>query len=218
MDDRRSEQYLAIIGDLVQSRGIPNRAELQKKLLAEIQALNVHYAPQLAVPVSMTAGDEFEVLLVSAEHAVELITRLADAVLPHQLAFGIGAGRLVTVLEADESERFVGELDGPVFHRARSALNRASADGSWLLLEGFGVGEDEALSGLAELLGNLRRGWTAKQAAYVAAARHAKQLDVARRAGVGQSVVSESLKAARFELALRSEARLQKALSSFFQE
>lgn len=221
MDDQHSRQYVAIIGDLVKSRGIQNRAELQQKLLAEIQVVNREYSEQLAVPVSMTAGDEFEVLLNGAEQAVELIVRLADVVLPNQLAFGIGVGGLSTTLDdpasqAGQSHRFVGELDGSVFHRARSALNQASADGSWLLVEGFGTGEDAALCGLTDLLGNLRRGWTAKQSAYVSAARHAKQLEVARRAGVGQSVVSESLKAARFELALRSEARLQSALSDFF--
>ncbi len=216
MHDSRDKRYLAIIGDLVQSRAIPERAELQRRLLAGMASLNSRYPNDLIVPASMTAGDEFELLLGNAEHAVEMIVGLADVVLPNQLAFGIGVGGLTTQLQDDRSATFVGELDGEVFHRARSALNQASADDTWLLVEGFGVGEDAALSGLADLLGSLRRGWTAKQAAYIAAARHAKQLDVARQAGVGQSVVSESLKAARFELALRNEARLQRALTSFF--
>lgn len=216
MSEHDDKRYLAIIGDLVRSRAIADRAQLQERLLAEIEAVNREYADRLVVPVSMTAGDEFEVLLDGVEPVVALLIRFADTVLPNQLAFGVGAGGLTTRISQGHTKRAVGELDGEVFHRARSALNQAAGDASWALIEGFGEGEDAALSGLTDLLGNLRRGWTAKQAAYVAAARQAKQLDVARRFGVGQSVVSESLKAAQFELALRSEARLHSALTGLF--
>ena len=107
------------------------------------------------------------------------------------------------------------QLDGECFHRARAALEQAQSRNSWVVVSGLGERFDESLTALFELMGVVRSGWTRKQALYTAKARSKSQKDVAAESGVSPSVVSESLKAAKFEPLLRAEAAAKRIFGSF---
>ena len=97
------------------------------------------------------------------------------------------------------------ELRGEALDRARSALWDARRHRRHVLVRGPGGAEEEALSSLLEMMAELRHGWTARQAEIVRLARVANGRTVARRLGVGPSVVSESLTAASFRSLCRAE-------------
>lgn len=203
--------YAALIGDVVRSRRLPDRAASQRALQAAIAAANREWYPAaLAAPLALTAGDEVQALFSRPEAAVAAVRTLSDALAPGRMAFGLGWGALSTDLEPDPAV-----LDGPCFHAAREALEHAQKLGLWVVARGFGGSADEALSALFGLLGVVRGRWTATQARYVAAARGALQKDVAAQFGVSPSVVSESLSAASFHVVTAGEAALERLLARF---
>src|ERR1700752_5201210 len=98
-------RYLAILGDLVGSREVRNRAALQSELRAMLRAMKVRQPLRgaRAGGPEITVGDEFEVLLhVTAENspavaALEFMRELTED-LPVRIAFGLGLGTLSTPL------------------------------------------------------------------------------------------------------------------------
>jgi hypothetical protein len=203
--------YAALIGDLVGSKGLPDRAALQKRLQSQFKSLNRQLGRQsLAAPLAFTAGDEFQALLLRPQAGATIAFELADALHPVRITFGLGWGGLSTALGTD-----VGSLDGPCFHRARAAQETASGQGQWLVASGFGESIDSAVSALFLLMDVIRRGWTDKQAQYVRAARGQIQKEVAGRFGVSPSVISESLQAASFEPLRAGEEAVHELLAEF---
>ena len=203
--------YGALIGDVVRSRRLPDRAASQRELQAAIANANREWFPSaLAAPLTLTAGDEVQALFHRPEASVAVVRTLSDALAPGRMAFGLGWGALTTDLVPDPAV-----LDGPCFHAAREALGRAQKQELWVVTQGFGFPADDALSALFGLLGAVRSRWTATQARYVAAARGALQKDVAARFGVSPSVVSESLAAASFHVVTAGETATERLLVRF---
>lgn len=195
-------EFLAVIGDVVASRQLPDRAAVQEALAACVDGLAQVLPPgACAAPPALVSGDEIQLLLHLSEAAVavEALRRIDDSIGVHRLAFGLGWGALSTPLPRSKTID-VARLDGACFHAARSALERAQAQGRWAAAEGTRNSADAlVLDGIFALLGHQRAGWTEKQAATVVAARGRLQKDVAADLGVQPSVVSERLKAAGFD-------------------
>lgn len=199
--------YFALIGDIVESRQLDDRADVQRRLEAELEALNVHpVAEATAAPLRLTAGDEVQGLLTTAEPVVTILARIEDNLHPARMVWGLGRGTLSTDLKED-----VATLDGSCFHRARSALSAARHDEAWLRAEGFGAPHDEVLNALFRLMGAIRSRWTEVQARYVREVRGRLQREVAERLGVSEPAVSKSLNAARFS-AIEEAERASTAL------
>ena len=56
-------QYYALIGDIIESRSLANRAKIQEALSQALNGLNERYQGHLASCFSLTLGDEFQGLL-----------------------------------------------------------------------------------------------------------------------------------------------------------
>jgi hypothetical protein len=192
--------YAALIGDIVGSRDVRDRAGLQARMRSLLEALNGRLSAALAAPFAFTGGDEFQGLLRDPGAAVDVLVASWDALHPDRAAFGIGLGGLTVPLGGE-----VGSLDGPCFHRAREALDRASAQRRWCLASGLWSPAEEAVNALFRLQQEVREGWTETQRRYAREARAALRKDVAATFGVRPSVVSESLKAASFDAVLEAE-------------
>ncbi|MCA8950826.1 MAG: hypothetical protein KDE27_15085 [Planctomycetes bacterium] len=211
---KTTESFLAVTADVVGSRQSDDRPALQARLLEATAAVSAARRRDLAADVQLTAGDELQALLPKPPAAVALLQSLSDALHPVQLRFGLGWGPLTTPLPARRQARRLPLLDGPCFHRARAALAAAADRGAWATALGFDpIGAP--LDALLELVGHLRQGWTEKQGLYAAAARERQQKEVAAAFEVSPSVVSESLKAANFELVRRGEDGLVALLTHF---
>lgn len=216
--------FAALIGDLVASRDNPRRAHVQQVLQDELRALNAALGPAvLAAGFKLTAGDEIQALFHQPSHLVRSIQTITDTLqagpLRQPIAFGAGFGTLSTgALGADVAPlgADVALLDGPCFHRARTSLERSQQRRSWVAFEGFGEERDRVLDSLFELMGAIRAEWTPTQSRYALDVRTlGQQKKVAQERDVSPSVVSESLKAARFETLLRSEQTAELVLRRF---
>jgi len=215
----RSPRYTALIGDLVRSREHPERDRLQRELRAVLQGLNAGLGEGLVRPFTVTAGDEFQVLAARAEPLVAALVTITErlfALGPEvQLAVGVGHGTVDTAIDPapPPGETSPALLDGPCFHRARAALEDAARHRAWVRWRGFEPPADRVLDGLFDLMQAVRSGWTANQGATVQAMRRlgVQKLVAEELGGVRPSVVSESLKAARYE-AVRAGEEAARAL------
>jgi len=201
---------IAVIGDIVESRSLPDRAAVQRRLLEAVDDFNRDHGDDLAAALRLTTGDEVQALLADPAVAVDLVTRLSDALRPARLAWGLGRGPVST----DRSDD-VSAMDGPCFHRARAAVEAAADGGVWLQVRGFSEVDDRVLSGLFRLLGVLRAGWTDTQFAYVRALRGATQREVAERFGRDETTVSRTLSRAHVHDVLEAEEAARALLAAY---
>ncbi len=178
---RASQHYIAVIADMVRSRDLSRsqRRLLQKHFNRLILNLNRDYRKIIVSKFVITLGDEFQGLLRSASSAPDLIWYLEQNFPQRELRVGIGFGTLDTPLQ-----KYAINIDGPVLHAARSAIERAKQSkvmGG--MFRGF-IELDDILNGIAQLLWLHRSRWTPAQ----------RNIAALLRTGVSQTQVAKSLK------------------------
>jgi SatD family protein len=112
------EHLVALLGDVVGSRGHPDPARRRRLVADALAVANDRFAP--LQPLTPTIGDEFQGLFVDLVSALEatLVVRLA-LLGEIDVRFGIGSGRLITF----EASRAPFDQDGPAWWSAREAVD-----------------------------------------------------------------------------------------------
>jgi len=122
-----SNRYLAIIGDIVNSKKIPGeqRKQVQSRLEETLDSVNQLYGDYIVSDFLITLGDEFQGLLRPNAPLYEIISRVVEGINAVrfkekfvEVRFGIGLGRVLT-----DIKRVALGMDGPAFHYARNALD-----------------------------------------------------------------------------------------------
>ena len=111
--------YIALIGDIIESKKIQDRAQVQQHLLQLMKELNQQYQNYLVSPFTVTTGDEFQALFSPNSYIFQIIDQLSVAFSPYEIRFGIGVGEMVTEINKEQS---IGS-DGPAYWLAREAIN-----------------------------------------------------------------------------------------------
>ncbi|HEX9705901.1 MAG TPA: SatD family protein [Gemmatimonadales bacterium] len=153
--------YVALLADAVASRDLPptRRARLQDRIRAALPTLNGHppWQPSIAGGFAITLGDELQVLLTDAKLVWDVTHAVRRAFPETDWTVACGRGALTTALHPGATAP---ELDGPCFHEARAALERAKAERLVLAFGGFGAG---GLHGFAAYYSALYWSWTRRQ-------------------------------------------------------
>ena len=103
--------YLALIADVIDSKTVQERFDLQKQLEKTLQKINELFKDYLASSFTLTLGDEFQALLKMNAPVFQIIDTLRSELKPTQLRFGIGLGEIVTDIDPLQS---IG-ADGPAY-------------------------------------------------------------------------------------------------------
>lgn len=111
--------FLALIADVIDSKMVQERLDLQKQVEKTLQKMNELFGDYLASRFTLTLGDEFQALLKVDAPVFQIIDTLRSELTPTQLRFGIGLGEIVTAIDPLQS---VG-ADGPAYWNARAAIN-----------------------------------------------------------------------------------------------
>src|SRR5947209_4386456 len=151
-----SKRYAALIADATASRLLPpaRRARLQADARAAAQQLNRRYARVLAARFAVTLGDELQCLLAGPEPLWEIAHQIRARLPAVDWIVACGLGAISTPLAPTAPE-----IDGPCFHQARAALDRAKRLRLVFTFGGFPSGVDP----LASYYGALYWSWTPRQ-------------------------------------------------------
>ena len=148
-------KYLVLIGDMVESRQIENRAATQKRFHDTCKSLNrrrKHY--HIVSPLMVTLGDEFQGVLGGAEQLWPLIARMELDMYPCRFRFSIGVGEITTEVNSRSS---LG-MDGPAFYHAREGMSMLRKSGGRYRITGLDP-DDEVFQHVLELLSSIREKW-----------------------------------------------------------
>ena len=112
------QSFVAVIGDMKDSRHLENRKEVQVRLQGILDRLNEKYKDEIVSRFLITLGDEFQGLLSSGKYILDMVNEIRMAMHPVRLRFGIGFGQITTDIR---TEMALG-ADGPGYYRAREAV------------------------------------------------------------------------------------------------
>src|SRR2546430_1643103 len=117
-----SKSYVALIADAIASRELPpaGRARLQADARAAAKDLNQRYRRVLAARFAVTLGDELQCLLPTPQPVWHLAHDLRAHLPTVDWVVACGRGAITTPLAPTAPE-----MDGPCFHEARAAMDRA---------------------------------------------------------------------------------------------
>jgi hypothetical protein len=197
MAGRRSERWVAVIGDMVHSRELSARARAaaQRDFTKLIALLNKRFRRGIASRFVITLGDEFQALLSDPAVIPEIVWVIETEYHQRDVRLGFGFGTLHTPIQ-----KVAINIDGPVMHKARAAISLARSRrilGG--VFDGFGA-YDEVLTGFAQVLRQVRQRMTPRQREVVALLRAGKtQIQVASALEISKQAVSGHASAAGSE-------------------
>jgi hypothetical protein len=191
------QQFIAIIGDLVKSRELPDRSAVQDKLRTALEQVNKHFGVGIRSRFVVTVGDEFQGLVAPGFPVDEFWWFYNGLMRPNVATrFGFGVGELATELLPEA----VG-MDGPCFYAARQAIERARSEKRSFC---FSIDGDpaasEALNEASLLVCRVMEDWTPVQWETVSLfAQLGEKARVAEQRGVTKQSVDDVLKSSRGE-------------------
>lgn len=110
--------YIAIVGDIKDSKKIAQRRLIQYRLGTTLLQINQEFKEDIAAKFMITLGDEFQGLLSTGTHIIQIIDKIRRDLYPVKIRFGIGVGEITTEINADMA---IG-ADGPAYYQARNAI------------------------------------------------------------------------------------------------
>lgn len=111
--------YIALIGDIVNSKQTSNRSSIQERLKQQLNRINHSFSQDFASPFTITKGDEFQALCKPNPYIFLMIDQIQLAFRDEvEIRFGIGLGEILTAIDPKLS---IG-ADGPAYWEAQKAL------------------------------------------------------------------------------------------------
>jgi hypothetical protein len=196
-------KYVAIIGDIVDSKKIKDGIAIQQKFKNVLADINVKYSEDIASKFTITLEDEFQGLLKNRNNIMKIICEIEMAMTPVELRFGIGDIR--TDINFDNSSK----IDGPAYYRARKMIKEIESikfqyterhSNIMICSEEDNVEIDELLNSILSVCTALKSKWTdrQKEIVYAYLSNDENQYKAAHILNIGQPSVNKALSNARF--------------------
>ncbi len=111
-------EKITLIGDIVSSRRIKKRQQIQNNLNKVFKKINER-GEYISSPLTITLGDEFQAVYNKADFIFKHIWQIILSIYPEKVRFSIGLGEITTALNPVQA---IG-MDGPAFYNARKGLD-----------------------------------------------------------------------------------------------
>ena len=213
--------YLALIADVIDSKMVQERFDLQKQLEKTLQTMNELFGEFLASNFTLTLGDEFQALLKADAPVFQMIDTLRSLLTPTQLRFGIGLGEIVTDIDPLQS---IG-ADGPAYWNARAAINlvhqKNDYDNTQIYFSSGKEKQDFFVNALIASGEAIRSGWRGSQEEILldllkrcVYSENFSQQDLAQSLEINPSALSKRLKSSSIRVYLRGRAAALASIQS----
>jgi hypothetical protein len=170
------KNVLCVIGDVVHSRLLPDRAALQKQLNQTLTSLNRRAGARLLSPYTITLGDEFQAVYRKADCVFFDLWSLAAQLSSMKFRFSIATGPLTTPINRKSA---VG-MDGPAFYLARDGIEYLKAKGGIFYLSSATSNLPAWIQPFLNILSDLRNGWSRNRLKVLCYALDGFQVDVTK--------------------------------------
>ena len=213
--------YLALIADVIDSKMVEERFDLQKQLEKTLQTMNELFGEFWASSFTFTLGDEFQALLKADAPVFQIIDTLRSELTPTQLRFGIGLGEIVTDIDPLQS---IG-ADGPAYWNARAAINLVHQKNDYGNTQiYFSCGKEKQDFFVNALIASgeaIRSGWRGSQEEILldllkrcVYSENFSQQDLAQSLEINPSALSKRLKSSSIRVYLRGRAAALASIQS----
>ncbi len=125
--------YIVVIGDIVASRKVAQRARLQRDLKGVLETLNKENNRSVVSPYTITLGDEFQAVFTGTDSLFRHTMEILLALHPVKARFSFGIGAIATPINRKQA---IG-MDGAAFHQARQALEKLKKSRSLYAVAGL---------------------------------------------------------------------------------
>ncbi|WP_161980675.1 SatD family protein [Streptococcus sp. S784/96/1] len=216
--------YIAIIGDVIDSKKLTTRSAVQDSLRLVLDDLNQVYADSLVSPFTLTLGDEFQALLHPHASVFQMIDSIRIKLYPVTIRFGIGIGEIVTAINPLRS---IG-ADGPAYWNARSAIAYVHDKNDYGVTNirvsiGDSSSENDQLVNAVLAMGEfIYAKWTDKHRDMLKVLLETKQYDewfshqeLARHLGIEPSGLTKRLKASGLKVYLRGRKQIGEQIQAW---
>lgn len=191
--------YIAIIGDIVRSKNIKERNQVQKVLEKTLNDINKKFKDNISAKFMITLGDEFQGLLNSGTDVITIIEYIERKMYPVRLRFGIGIGEISTVINPDIPYG----ADGPAYYNARNMIEslkqrerrKKSFAANIMIMIDSADNTAALLNSIFSLYTLIKQRWTTRQreVIYNCMEYGDNQIITAKRLGITQSSVQKNL-------------------------
>lgn len=213
--------YLALIADVIDSKMVQERFDLQKQLEKTLQTMNELFGEFIASNFTLTLGDEFQGLLKVDAPVFQIIDTLRSELTPTQLRFGIGLGEIVTDIDHLQS---IG-ADGPAYWNARAAINLVHQKNDYgntqIYFSSGKENQDFFVNALIASGEAIRSGWRGSQEEILldllkrcVYSENFSQQDLAQSLEINPSALSKRLKSSSIRVYLRGRAAALASIQS----
>lgn len=150
-----ARKYLVLIGDIIGSSSLDERARVQRRFETACRTLN-REAAELGIvsPLTITLGDEFQAVFSRPESLWVCLFRLEAALDPVQIRFSLGLGNISTALNRNNA---LG-MDGPAFHAARNGMTLLKQEAGRYRISGL-ARNDVLTNATLAFIGHHREKW-----------------------------------------------------------
>lgn len=116
-------RYCVIRMDLMDSRKIEHRQQIQENLLKYLKRLNSEYESILVAPITIVLGDEWGIVLRDGSYAYEIYLKIKRFLWENQIDAYAGVG-FGTIMEENDDLR---RMNGTAFEEAKYSLLKAKS-------------------------------------------------------------------------------------------
>ena len=164
----KNNSYIAIIGDMKNSKIMNDRNAVQNALKNLLDRVNEKYSKDISAKFMITLGDEFQGLLHDGAHVMHIIEEIQSAMYPVEIRFGIGVGPITTDINVNMA---IG-ADGPGYYKARQAIeflkenedkNMTHAADIRIEVDGDNDDSTAVMNTVLSLLTIVKANWTGRQ-------------------------------------------------------
>lgn len=217
--------YIAVIGDIKESKKITNRSEVQKKLKQILEKINDKYTDDISSKFMITLGDEFQGLLCNGKNIMNIIFEIERKMYPVKIRFGVGAGTITTAVNKEMS---IG-ADGPGYYNARNAIEiikenekkkQTNAADIRFEAEGSNQATTIMINTILSLLTVIKNSWSDRQREIIwdMLQYQDNQVDAANRFKIKQPAIQKSLAKGKYYAYKDALDTIESALSEIRRE
>lgn len=217
--------YIAVIGDIKESKKITNRSEVQKKLKQILEKINDKYTDDISSKFMITLGDEFQGLLCNGKNIMNIIFEIERKMYPVKIRFGVGAGTITTAVNKEMS---IG-ADGPGYYNARNAIEiikenekkkQTNAADIRFEAEGSNQATTIMINTILSLLTVIKDSWSDRQREIIwdMLQYQDNQVDAANRFKIKQPAIQKSLAKGKYYAYKDALDTIESALSEIRRE